>query len=448
MSRLQRTIGNQAVQSMLNVGVIQAKLKIGPPNDRYEQEADRIAEQVISIPASAVSRAPSREAEKQIQSKPLAAQITSLGQRQYVHPMQRFCTTCAEEYQAAEAQQRPVDTGTLCPKCGVEREDGFERTAGIRRGHEQFTPFVQLQSVEEKEEGEIQRKETEGRSTELPSVVESRINTLLGGGQPLPASARDYYGARFGYDFRDVRVHTSDSAAEAARSVSARAFTIGQDVVFGAGQYQPTTLEGKRLIAHELTHVIQQQGHVAGAGLYLQRVPWGPFEIDGAGDLAFEGRIMGMLRTLQSTAQGKNLFQEIENRRGWRRVRIAPHRVCHAGGRRSIGFNLSGCVDTVRDRCSGEAPNPPWMSRAPRSLYLFRECALIYLSQRGLGRYPESECRATGVGHYFNSIAYNENRLRCELGIPVRPCFGSYQGGRFVDVCHGMRGPTCPAGTP
>src|SRR5690348_10689940 len=64
--------------------------------------------------------------------------------------------------------------------------------------------------------------------------------------------------SRFGQDFSQVRVHTDTKAAESARAVNALAYTVGQDVVFGEGQYTPGTQEGKSLLAHELTHVVQQ----------------------------------------------------------------------------------------------------------------------------------------------------------------------------------------------
>ncbi|WP_437673220.1 eCIS core domain-containing protein [Sorangium sp. So ce131] len=82
-------------------------------------------------------------------------------------------------------------------------------------------------------------------------------------GEPLPQRVRDLFEPRFRYDFSRVRVHTGVEAASAARSVRARAYTIGRDIVFGSGEYAPATTEGQRLIAHELQHVVQQSG---GAG--------------------------------------------------------------------------------------------------------------------------------------------------------------------------------------
>lgn len=89
----------------------------------------------------------------------------------------------------------------------------------------------------------------------------------LGSGQPLSAESRAFLEPRFGRDFSRVRVHTGDNAAEAAKSIGAKAFTTGKDVVFGAGQYSPGTPPGKRLLSHELTHCLQQ-GFTGG---HLQR---------------------------------------------------------------------------------------------------------------------------------------------------------------------------------
>lgn len=79
------------------------------------------------------------------------------------------------------------------------------------------------------------------------------------GGQPLPEAARQFFEPRFGADFGDVRVHTGEQAAQAASSLNARAYTLGSDIVFGAGEYDPSSTGGQRLLAHELTHVVQQR---------------------------------------------------------------------------------------------------------------------------------------------------------------------------------------------
>ncbi len=81
---------------------------------------------------------------------------------------------------------------------------------------------------------------------------------MKGGGQPLPESIRTLFESRYGFDFSKVRIHADIKSAELARALNAKAFTVGQDVVFGAGQYAPWTAAGKILLAHELAHVIQQ----------------------------------------------------------------------------------------------------------------------------------------------------------------------------------------------
>ncbi|GAC1342995.1 MAG: hypothetical protein NVSMB27_02470 [Ktedonobacteraceae bacterium] len=98
------------------------------------------------------------------------------------------------------------------------------------------------------------------------SVSSARVNTvppvvydvLNSPGHPLDAGTRAFMGPRFEHDFSQVRVHTDTRAAESARAVNALAYTVGRDIVFGMGQYAPTSMIGKKLLAHELTHVVQQ----------------------------------------------------------------------------------------------------------------------------------------------------------------------------------------------
>lgn len=93
-------------------------------------------------------------------------------------------------------------------------------------------------------------------------------HVLASPGRPLDASTREFFAARFGHDFGEVRIHDDATAAASARGVRALAYTVGKDVVFGAGQYSPGTKSGRHLLAHELTHVIQQRG---GSALNIQR---------------------------------------------------------------------------------------------------------------------------------------------------------------------------------
>ena len=94
--------------------------------------------------------------------------------------------------------------------------------------------------------------------TAMPPVVHEALHSS---GQPMDAGTRGFMESRFGYDFNRVRVHTDALAARSADAVGAFAYTVGRDVVFGAGQYSPWTIAGQRLLAHELAHVVQQGGN-------------------------------------------------------------------------------------------------------------------------------------------------------------------------------------------
>lgn len=117
----------------------------------------------------------------------------------------------------------------------------------------------------------VQRKceacEQEGNSVQLKGAssqtgtgegFENYVNSLNGSGEQLPADVRSFYEPRFGYDFSSVKIHNNATAAVSAKSINALAYTTGSNIVFGAGQYAPGSDGGKKLLAHELTHVIQQ----------------------------------------------------------------------------------------------------------------------------------------------------------------------------------------------
>ncbi len=186
---LSQTLGNQAMQRLLRSGVIQAKLAISHPGDPYEQEADRVADQVLRMPEPAASErvtAPASGEEPRIQ---------------------RMCAGCEEEEEEAMA---------------------------------------------------VQAKTAPGHTPDVAPGAEAQVNALQGGGQPLPPSIRAFFEPRFGRDFSQVRIHTDSRAAESARAVNALGYTLNRNVVFGAGQYAPETVTGQQLLAHELTHVVQQ----------------------------------------------------------------------------------------------------------------------------------------------------------------------------------------------
>jgi hypothetical protein len=105
------------------------------------------------------------------------------------------------------------------------------------------------------------RTQDAASSPRLTPAAESGVEALRGGGgEPLPAASREFFEGGFGRDFGGVRVHTGAAASASARSLGARAYTVGREVVFGEGEYAPGTEAGRRLLAHELAHVVQQEG--------------------------------------------------------------------------------------------------------------------------------------------------------------------------------------------
>ncbi|HSE20708.1 MAG TPA: DUF4157 domain-containing protein [Pyrinomonadaceae bacterium] len=107
-----------------------------------------------------------------------------------------------------------------------------------------------------KKKGSLQRKAANGiESSTVPSIVHEVVRSS---GQPLDRGTRDFFESRFGHDFSRVRIHADDKAASAADAVFARAYTVGSHIAFASGKYTPATAEGKKLLAHELTHVVQQ----------------------------------------------------------------------------------------------------------------------------------------------------------------------------------------------
>jgi len=176
---------------------IQPKLEVSNPTDRYEREADRVA--------AAVMRSEN-------ETQPRTADLEPA--------LQRMCSRCRKRLQHG----KPLD----CEECEAQ----LQRAVDASGGH----------TIDD--DSEVARQVRQARS----------------GGRQLPAETRSFFESRMGQDFGDVRVHTDSQADRAARAVDARAFTLGSDVVFRSGEYRPNSRSGKRLLAHELTHVVQQGG--------------------------------------------------------------------------------------------------------------------------------------------------------------------------------------------
>jgi hypothetical protein len=109
----------------------------------------------------------------------------------------------------------------------------------------------------------VQRHAAQNTAPDITTATAATIRGLNSGGAPLPDRTRAFFEPRFGADFGNVRIHATAEASEAARSIRAHAFTVGRNIAFAEGRYAPDSPEGRRLLAHELTHVVQQSGGLA-----------------------------------------------------------------------------------------------------------------------------------------------------------------------------------------
>jgi peptidoglycan hydrolase-like protein with peptidoglycan-binding domain len=115
-------------------------------------------------------------------------------------------------------------------------------------------------TADKKEEERVQKREAATAATAPANTAGNYISSIHGKGQALSPNLQSFYGNRIGADFSNVKIHTGQEAAESAKDINAQAYAYGSHIVFGEGKYQPNTSEGKHLLAHELTHVVQQTG--------------------------------------------------------------------------------------------------------------------------------------------------------------------------------------------
>ena len=154
---------------------------------------------------------------------------------------------------ASILSQKPTSWNVLQRKCACGQQTGTDS---------------ECEHCRQQGEERLQRAAVSPNSVDaVPPIVHEVLRTP---GEPLDAASRTFMESRFGHDFSRVRVHTNTRAAESAQAVQSLAYTVGRDVVFGSGQYAPGTSTGRRLLAHELTHVIQQgDGRLASSGIQM-----------------------------------------------------------------------------------------------------------------------------------------------------------------------------------
>lgn len=218
---------------------VQTKLSIGKPGDKYEKEADQVADKVVQNSSENQGFfgdsgffSPSRHSNN-IQEKPLAETISPLVQ-------------CQEEEE--ELQMRHVQR--------QEEEEELQM-----QPMEEEEEMLQTQQEEE----EIQASGEEPTSAKVP--IENKLNENTGEGRKMDSSTRSEMEAGFGTDFGNVNIHTGSAAVQMSQQLGAHAFTHGNNIYFNNGKYNPKSRQGKHLLAHELTHTLQQSG-----GLQRKRI--------------------------------------------------------------------------------------------------------------------------------------------------------------------------------
>lgn len=269
-------------------GGLQASLLVGQPGDRFEREADLVADQVMRTPADEGCLPQTGQAQVLPELPSTNAGIESIWRA----PQEPEGKAQAEEpTELQEARTQGDEQGTAAPAGGEETAaDSAEQVA---------TMLLEEDDLEEDQppEGQpagvggdttVQARELPGQTPTVSSQQETALNALRGGGQQLPGESRSFFEPRFGHDFSHVRIHTGAGADQMARAFRAKAFAVGKDVVFGADHYQPTTPAGRWLIAHELTHVLQQQEE-------LNRTPVAGVQVEHTGHDQVQGGFFGRL---------------------------------------------------------------------------------------------------------------------------------------------------------
>ncbi len=210
----------------------QPKLTVNAPGDELEQEADVMGERVMRM---------AQAGETPVQRSPQHGQGCA-------------CPRCS----AVPDVQRQADESAPAAAPEMQEDDDEQ---------EETAEAPQAEEAEEQEPAQepLQAKSQPANPASTgafaaPPGMSAALAATKGGGSTLPAETRNLMEPTIGADFSQVRLHTDEKAAEMNESVQARAFTHGQDIYFNKGEYQPESPEGKRLLAHELTHVTQQNG--------------------------------------------------------------------------------------------------------------------------------------------------------------------------------------------
>ncbi len=233
---------------------VQTKLNVGQAGDVYEQEADRMAAMVVGGENSPKSASqPTTDGGANAQRKPLANTVTPFVQRKA--EQKEEAVQKAEEEEEEEVQTQTVQRNGKQEEKAVQKAEEEEavQTQTVQQKGEQEEEVVQKAAEEEAVQARFN-----GAARRNTLSLESRLRTSTGRGSMLPDSIRAEMEQGFGADFGNVRIHTDSPAVGMNEELHAQAFAHGSDIYFNTGKYNPATTPGKILLAHELTHTIQQ----------------------------------------------------------------------------------------------------------------------------------------------------------------------------------------------
>ncbi|MGB3467130.1 MAG: DUF4157 domain-containing protein, partial [Cyclobacteriaceae bacterium] len=243
---IQRTSKAQSAQNK-----VQTKLKVGEPGDKHEQQADAVADQVMKMPVDEekISRMPVEGSTGGIMMSPEEEESVQMSPEE------------EESVQMSPEEEESVQMSDDEDSVQMTEE---EESVQMNEEDESVQMTEDEEAVSAKEEEEISMKPMiqrsgDGQAVASPGLVNT-INASKGGGRNLPDHVNSEMSRKIGSDFSKVRVHTDARAKEMNEGLGAKAFAHGNDVYFNKGNYNPNQPEGKRLLAHELTHVVQQKG--------------------------------------------------------------------------------------------------------------------------------------------------------------------------------------------
>ncbi|MDB9518352.1 DUF4157 domain-containing protein [Roseofilum reptotaenium CS-1145] len=259
-ARIQRTPGKSIK--------IQPELIVGAPGDRYEQEADLMADRVMkaSTPVQRDEEPEQQPDNTTLQSSPETLQRINgrpnrrrtkaipyaaiLGNQEESEDEQNVNITLKREEEAEESPAPP-------PEPQFPQVNTDEQNVNITLKPE---PNPAIESPVEINDSPATVQADSDGSFQASSGIESKIKSKEGGGSSLPTETKGFMESRFNNDFSGVRVHTDSDAVQMNKDLGAKAFTHKKDIYFNSGQYNPGSTSGKHLLAHELTHTIQQTG--------------------------------------------------------------------------------------------------------------------------------------------------------------------------------------------